>query len=134
MIALSSLDEKYEPSVFQFFHTAWPKGQLVACDDIGRPVGFLFSTKIQNSKARIMMIAVAPSLRGKGIGQQLLDSLRMNARMAGINGLTLEVRPSNVDAIMFYKRNGFVENETLNNFYQDGGEAIRMNGPVQRFN
>ena len=134
MIALESLDEKYEPSVFGFFQSLWPGGQLVACDTAGKPVGFIFSTKIQNSAARIMMIAVSPEYRGNGIGQQLLDRFRLNAKLAGIYSITLEVRPTNIRAMKFYKRNGFAETETLYNFYQDGGNAVRMNGPIQRLN
>lgn len=134
LITLESLDEEYDPSMFQFFSNAWPSGQLVACNDIGKPVAFLFSTRIQNATARIMMIAVSPEYRGKGIGQQLLDRFRMNANMSGMKSITLEVRPANSNAIRFYKRNGFVESKMICDFYQDGGDAIQMNGPIQRLN
>ena len=128
-IALSSLDEMYEPSVFFYFHSQWPAGQLVACDYSGRPVGFICSVRAGN-QVRVMMFAVRPEYRCKGLGQQLLDRLRMNAVMAGMTSMTLEVRPENVNAVRFYKRNGFRVTNTLPRFYQDGGDAIRMDGPT----
>lgn len=133
-ICLSSFDEMYDPSAFYYFYSQWPAGQLVACDFTGRPVGFLSSTRIAPGTARIMLLGVRPEYRSKGIGQQLLERFRMNAFMSGIMTLTLEVRPNNTGAIRFYKRNGFMETGIIPRLYQDGGDAIRMDGPVSMSN
>ena len=132
-IALSSLDEMYEPSVFYYFHSQWPAGQIVACDYAGHPIGFLCSTRVNNNQARIMMFAVRQEYRHQGIGQSIIDRFRMNAVMSGITFITLEVKPSNTAAVRFYKRNGFKETNILPRFYQDGGDAIRMDGPTIMF-
>ncbi len=126
-IALSSLDEMYDPSVFFYFHSQWPEGQLVACDDSLRPIGFLFSARI-DKEAKIMMFAVRSDKRNKGIGQVLMDHFREVAMMSGVSSITLEVRTTNTDAMRFYHKNGFRDKEILHHFYKDGGDGLRMVG------
>jgi ribosomal protein S18 acetylase RimI-like enzyme len=130
-IALRSLDQYYDPSVFYYFYSQWPAGQLVACDFAGRPVGFMSTSRLGDGRARILLFAVSPEYRGKGVGRQLLDSFRIRARMEGVVSITLEVRDTNIKARKFYKLNGFMETTLLPDYYQDGGEGIRMDGPVQ---
>jgi len=133
-ICLTAFDEPYDESAFYYFYSQWPAGQLVACDLLGRPTGFLSSTRLPDGKARIMLLGVKEGYRGRGIGQQLLSRFRTNAMMYGISSITLEVRPDNHGAIRFYKRNGFSETGVIPRLYQDGGDAIRMDGPVIMFN
>ena len=130
-IALQSFDEYYDPSVFSYFRTQWRAGQLVACDFAGHPVGFISCTRIEGRKVRVMLFGVLPQYRGRGIGKQLLDALRMKAMMEGFISITLEVRTSNESARRFYRRNGFMETDILRGFYRDGGDGVRMVAPVQ---
>jgi len=125
-ILCSSLDEMYRQEMFLYFHQQWPKGQLVVCDFAGRPIGFLSASKIDGSHARIMMFAVDPLHRSMGLGSKLLIQLKRVAMMNGISHISLEVRPSNMRAINFYKRHGFVPTEVLRKYYNDGGDAVRM--------
>ena len=125
-ILCSSLDETYREEMFLFFHEQWPRGQLVACDFSGRPVGFIFSSKVSGSHARIMMFAVDRDFRSMGLGSRLLIRFRQEAMMNGMNHISLEVRPSNMRAVNFYKRHGFVPTEILRNYYNDGGDAVHM--------
>ena len=129
-ILCSSLDELYGKEMFFFFHQQWPKGQLVVCDFIGNPVGFLFSSKVNDSHARIMMFAVDSDHRSMGLGSKLLIRLKQTAAMHGIVHLSLEVRPSNMRAVNFYKRHGFVSTEILRNYYNDGGDAVKMDAII----
>lgn len=125
------MDEYFEPSIFDYFYSQWPTGQFVACDYVGKPVGFICATRLRDNRARIMLFAVQPEYRNKGIGKQLLDSFRMRAMMEGMSAITLEVRTTNVPARKFYRKNGFTETMLLKNYYRDGGEGVRMDGPVQ---
>ncbi|MCL2786833.1 MAG: GNAT family N-acetyltransferase [Methanomassiliicoccaceae archaeon] len=125
-ILLSSLDESYREEMFSFFRMQWPKGQLVACDFAGRPVGFIFTTKVDDRHVRIMMFAVDSAHRSMGIGSKLLVDLMRAAMMNGMTHISLEVRPSNMRAIGFYKRHGFAPTEILRSYYNDGGDAVRM--------
>jgi len=130
-ISCSSLDQIYKEEMFSYFHLQWPKGQLVACDYSGRPIGFVSSAKIDPSHARIMMFAVDRDHRSFGVGSGLLIELRHMAVMNGINHISLEVRQSNMRAINFYRRHGFVPTEVLRNYYTDGGDAVKMDLIVQ---
>lgn len=52
---------------------------------------------------------VAPSVRGRGIAQRLLESLEALAAAAGVDVLRLDSNRSLVEAHALYRRNGYVE-------------------------
>ena len=54
-----------------------------------------------------LSIAVVPSRRGHGVGQELLDGLLEAAREAGHTAVSLSVEKGS-PAVGFYERNGFV--------------------------
>ena len=129
-ITLSSLDEIFQPEIFHFFQIQWPSCQFTACTFDDRPAGYLSAVRDGNA-AKIMMFAVDPSMRSKGIGRMLLNTFRQRAFMEGIRTISLEVRPTNTRAISFYIRQGFSKAGTIENFYNNGGSAITMTSPVQ---
>ncbi len=53
-----------------------------------------------------LSIAVVPSRRGKGIGDELLDALLEQARADGFTQVSLSVEPDN-PALRLYERHGF---------------------------
>ncbi|MDR0198438.1 MAG: GNAT family N-acetyltransferase [Methanomassiliicoccaceae archaeon] len=122
----SSLDETYRQEVLSYFNLQWPDGQLVVCDFSGRPAGFLSSSRIDASHIRIMIFAVDRDHRSMGLGSKLLIRLKHIAMMNGISHISLEVRLSNMRAINFYRRHGFVQTEILKKYYNDGGDAVGM--------
>ena len=130
-ILCSSLDEYFRQEMLSYFHLQWPKGQLVACDFSGRPIGFISASKIDASHVRIMMFAVDRDHRSIGVGSKLMIQLKQIAMINGIRRISLEVRPSNMRAINFYKRHGFASTEILRGYYNDGGDAVSMNHIVQ---
>ncbi|MDR0778944.1 MAG: GNAT family N-acetyltransferase [Methanomassiliicoccaceae archaeon] len=130
-ILCGSLDEYFKREMFSYFFLQWPKGQLVACDFTGRPVGFICASILDAVHARIMMFAVDRDHRSMGIGSLLLAQLKRTAIMSGIKHISLEVRPSNMRAIALYQRHGFVSVEILRNYYNDGGDAVRMDAVLQ---
>ena len=125
-ITLDSLDEVFQPDIFHYFQMQWPSGQLCACTLDDRPVGYLSAIRSEPSVARIMMFAVRPNARSKGIGNMLLSAFKQRAMLEGIRTITLEVRPTNSRAISFYARNGFSQAGTMERFYNDGGSAVKM--------
>lgn len=66
-------------------------------------LGFLVVRAVADQEWEILNLAVAPNVRGQGIGRQLLSD--MLARRAG--EFFLEVRESNESARRFYARMGF---------------------------
>jgi ribosomal protein S18 acetylase RimI-like enzyme len=65
-----------------------------------------------------LTIAVVPSRRGHGLGQQLLDALLDQARADGHTAVSLSVEDDS-PAIGFYERNGFEQ-------AAEGGGAVAM--------
>jgi ribosomal protein S18 acetylase RimI-like enzyme len=53
-----------------------------------------------------LSIAVVPSRRGKGYGEELLDALLKQARKDGFEQISLSVEPDN-PALRLYERHGF---------------------------
>jgi len=71
----------------------------------GRPAGFALGRAIVD-EAELLLIAVDPAFRRRGIGQALLDNAMTNARAHGAERLHLEVRQGN-EALALYHKAGF---------------------------
>jgi ribosomal protein S18 acetylase RimI-like enzyme len=80
----------------------------------------LFHTK--RCHARLYSIAVRPSDRGYQIGSELLKKSEQIAVLYK-HQMQLEVRPSNMRAIRFYKGHGYKQVGLKMNYYQDGEGA-----------
>lgn len=69
------------------------------------PLGFALVRSVLD-ECELLLLAVDPAWRGRGIGEALLrDSLR-TARRRGITSMNLEVRASN-NAVHLYEKTGF---------------------------
>lgn len=77
-------------------------------------------------KARIYSIAVSGSLRGQGIGEQLLRAAEQAAYARDCNLMRLEVRPDNAAALAMYEKQGYRPFGRFPGFYEDGTDAIRL--------
>jgi [ribosomal protein S18]-alanine N-acetyltransferase len=58
-------------------------------------------------EAHLLNLAISPNWQRQGLGRALLQYVLLEARLAQIKTLFLEVRPSNATAIRLYNRNGF---------------------------
>jgi tRNA threonylcarbamoyladenosine biosynthesis protein TsaB len=86
----------------------------------GRTVGFcmvMFAPDV----AHVLVIAVAPDGQRRGIGTLLLQRCEIEARSRGLPALILEVRPSNANALQFYKNQGFELLATRKDYYPAAG-------------
>lgn len=75
-------------------------------------------------EAHILNVCIRGDLRSRGVGRKLLDYLIERARLAGMQDVFLEVRPSNPIAIRLYESLGFVRVGVRKGYYQavDGRE------------
>ena len=85
---------------------------------------------ITYEQAQLANIAVCPTNRKQGIGQQLLNEALQKAIEEECENMTLEVRISNKRAIQFYEKNGFITVNTRKNYYKDGENAYLMIKPL----
>lgn len=63
-------------------------------------------------------VVVKPTLRGKGIANELIAELIKLGDSMGVVAYTLEVRVSNASAIHIYEKNGFVNEGIRPRFYE----------------
>lgn len=69
-------------------------------------------------EAHILNVCIRGDLRGRGVGRKLLDYLIERARLAGMQDVFLEVRPSNPTAIHLYESIGFTRVGVRKGYYQ----------------
>ncbi len=124
-IVRDSLRENYPASIYLDIHRWWRDGFLLAEDD-GQPIGFVAGVVNGPRNARILMLAVIPVYRRRGIGAALMDAFLKECAMRGLATVELEVRVGNKDAIRFYQRYGFQISQVLKRFYTDGEDGYKM--------
>lgn len=85
----------------------------------GEPAaGFTLSRAIAGEE-ELLLLAVAPAARGRGVGGSLLDRLKQQARQTGVEKVFLEMRDGN-PAVSLYRRQGFREVGRRPNYYRRG--------------
>jgi ribosomal-protein-alanine N-acetyltransferase len=94
---------------------------VLAEDGEDKVVGFsLYRTIAEDSE--LLLLAVRPEARGRGIGRQLLSHFIEDSRKTGADRIHLEVRDGN-SAIHVYRAAGFEPVNRRRNYYRgrDGG-------------
>ena len=124
-LAYDTLPERYNPAIFNQFYESFPEGFLVA-ELHHALIGFFVGTRIDQKKARILMLSVKKQHRRHHIGSALLVRFLNDMKRYEITQVELEVRTTNHIAIEFYKKHGFTIQETLPRFYQNGDDAYVM--------
>lgn len=91
-------------------------------EESGRAVGFSLVRSVAD-EAELLLLAVAPSHRRRGIGRTLLDHFLEQARGLGLARVHLEVRDGN-PAIDMYRSAGFSPIGRRRNYYhaRDGAQ------------
>ena len=124
-LAFETLPERYNPSIFSQFYESFPEGFLVALNQ-EMIIGFLIGIKTTPNIGRILMLAVTDSYRKQGIGSSLLSHFINEMKQQNVTSVELEVRTSNKRALRFYQARGFLLQEMLRGFYQNGENAYSM--------
>lgn len=81
--------------------------------------------------ARLYSLAVLPEAQGRGVAQLLLLHSEQTARTHDTVAIRLEVRADNARAIGLYTRQGYKPFQTLHHYYEDEGDAWRMQKPIR---
>lgn len=109
-----------------FFWTqaASPTVFLIAAHTQQGLAGFA-GLSISGKEAEILTIATHPSIRGRGAGRLLLESLLDTARSRGGEAVYLDVRSDNTAALGLYEAFGFAVLHTRPGYYT-GADALVM--------
>jgi [ribosomal protein S18]-alanine N-acetyltransferase len=76
--------------------------------------------------AHLVLFAVRPDSRRRGVGIALLRWLEDVALTAGIVSIKLEARETNLSGIAFYRRHGYREFETVHGMYRGLEDGVRL--------
>jgi len=120
-----SLNDEYSPEFYLNLHSIWPEGFLVA-QSWGRVVGFVMGVISGPGQARVLVLAVRPLSRKRGVGRALLETFTANAREIGATNITLEVRVTNAGGIKFYAALGYRITRTIPHYYKNGEDGYVM--------
>lgn len=124
-LAYDTLPERYNPSIFNQLYESFPEGFLVAIHN-HTLIGFLIGIKTTPNTARILMLCVDEKNRKQGIGSALLKQFLSFMKNLQTRQVELEVRTTNKSALEFYIKQGFIIQEKLRQFYQNGEDAYSM--------
>ena len=106
------------------FGSAW--GALEDHEQIWLIEGFAYarwSLVAAVGEAELLRIAVAPEVRGQGLGRRLLRSSVEALRTLGVTHYRLEVRVSNAPARRLYEAEGWQFQGIRQGYYRDGEDA-----------
>jgi len=79
-----------------------------------------------DERAHLVLLAVQPAQRRRGIGRRLVDWLLESAVTAGMASVHLELRADNEAARRFYRALGFSETVLMPRYYNGREAAMRM--------
>jgi [ribosomal protein S18]-alanine N-acetyltransferase len=111
---MTAMGDAFDPE----YGEAWTEAQcagvlgmpgcwLLIAREGARPAGFAMLRSVAG-EAELLLIAVRPRYRRRGVGRALLDRAAEKARQAGVELLHLEVRDGN-PALDLYRAAGFVQ-------------------------
>jgi len=127
MADLGAVDRMMREAFDPRFGEAWTPGQVAGvlampgvwatiAELDGAPAGFTLTRAVMD-EAELLLLAVRPAARRRGVGRALLRSAMAEARTRGVRRMHLEVRAGN-DAIALYRLAGFAKVGERRNYYR----------------
>ena len=104
-----------------------PETVVVVARAAGSVAGFaVMEFHFDARRAHLVLLAVEPAYRRRGLGVALFRWLEKVACLGGIARIRLELRADNEAARAFYERLGFRETELRRGYYDGRQDAISM--------
>ena len=88
---------------------------LVVRNDVGLIIGTV-DAAARGAEGHIRGMAVAPSSQGRGVADQLLETIEQELRAVGCSFVTLDTTAPLARAIRIYERNGYVSSGAVSDF------------------
>lgn len=99
---------------------------VVLVAQLGSDCAGFAALQMSDPGAHLVLFAVAPAYRRRGVGAALLKWLLESTEVAGCERIDLEVRANNPRALRFYLRHGFETRVRLCGYYDGIEDAVRM--------
>ncbi len=89
-------------------------------------IGYI-SYRVVDDKAELLNFLIRTDYQTQGHGKNLFDFVLNELKAEDVKTLILEVRVSNLRAINFYEKYGFIEVLTIKNYYQtEDGKVLLL--------
>ena len=130
LMGIGHLEEAYKiecevnpsPWKYETFLSSFEVGHKgLICKNNSEIIGFIIFSPI-NPEAHILSISVIKKIQSKGVGTLLLRSMLDQCKAMNYKKIFLEVRTSNLQAINFYQKFGFIKDAIRDNYYTDNSE------------
>ncbi|MBI5681440.1 MAG: ribosomal protein S18-alanine N-acetyltransferase [Methanobacterium sp.] len=129
-IETASFDDPYPASILIDVYNLGA-GFLVAQQD-NMVVGYIIFWIRYEDEGHIISLAVDKKYRKKSVGNELVGYAVNIFDKCHVRDIKLEVRAGNKGARKFYKKLGFNEKEIINNYYEDGEDAVVMKKDMKK--
>ena len=133
------MESAFDPRFGEAWSTAQLAGALGIADTWGQlgfvddePYGFSLTRRVID-EAELMLVAVLPAERGRGLGRRLVEGAMHKARQRGARKMFLEVRDGNTSALHLYASLGFSAAGRRLNYYM-GAAGERFDAITMRRN
>jgi [ribosomal protein S18]-alanine N-acetyltransferase len=133
------MEGAFDPRFGEAWSTAQLAGALGIADTWGQlgyddelPYGFSLTRRVID-EAELMLVAVLPVERGRGLGRRLVEGALHKARQRGARKMFLEVRDGNLPAFRLYESLGFSVAGRRQNYYT-GANGERFDAVTMRRN
>lgn len=102
-----------------------PDVAALVARDAAHTAGFAIMS-FGDERAHLVLLAVHPSRRRRGIARRMLGWLVDSATTAGMASIHVELRADNVAAYAMYEAAGFAETFRVPRYYRGRETAVRM--------
>jgi ribosomal-protein-alanine N-acetyltransferase len=102
-----------------------PEVTALVARDGPRTAGFAIMS-FGDERAHLVLLAVHPARRRRGIARQMLRWLVGSAATAGMASIHVELRADNAAAYAMYEAEGFAETFRVPRYYRGRETAVRM--------
>jgi [ribosomal protein S18]-alanine N-acetyltransferase len=120
----TGLGWSYQPHrIAELIHD--PDAVTLVSRDGARAVGFAIM-RFGDERAHLVLMAVRPTYRRRGIARRMLSWLIESAATAGSASVHVELRADNAPAYAMYEAMGFAETLRVPHYYRGRETAVRM--------
>ncbi|MGX1264517.1 ribosomal protein S18 acetylase RimI-like enzyme [Rossellomorea marisflavi] len=103
-------------------------GQLYTFSNAGETIGIMLLVELDSSTIEIKNMAVVASVRGQGIGRQMLEAVEIKVGNSGYRTILVGTSNSSIGNLIFYQKCGYRFESIKKDFFLAYPEPFYENG------